>query len=207
MKGKPKKVLVVGGSGHARVLVDTLQIQGREIVGIADPKFKVGIKLLGISVLGGDEVVEGLLPEDVDLVNGIGVLPGSSSRWRVAKSLRERGFDWTTVVHPSAFKSASAQVETGVQVMAGAILQTGVKIGRDAVINTGATVDHDCIIGEECWVSPGAILCGGVQLGSQAYIGAGAIILQNITIGSGVLVTAGSVIRNDILEVDSVGVE
>lgn len=204
---KPTNIFVVGGSGHARVVVDALHVQGLRVAGIVDPNFEVGTRIEDVAVLGGDEIIEELRSGEVDLVNGVGALPGSLSRWRIAKSLRERGFEWKTVVHPTAIKSVNFREESGVQIMAGAVLQSGVKIGRDSVINTRATIDHDCVIGNECWISPGAILCGGVQLGCRTYVGAGAVIIQNVTIGNGVLVKAGSLICDDIQDMEYVSSE
>ena len=48
-------VIVVGGGGHAKVLVSTLLLQHRKVLGFVDPKSL--LPLLGIASLGDDDGV------------------------------------------------------------------------------------------------------------------------------------------------------
>ena len=49
-------VIVIGGGGHAKVLVSTLLLQNRSIFGFVDPKPSLP-PLLGIVHLGDDDLV------------------------------------------------------------------------------------------------------------------------------------------------------
>lgn len=62
-------LLVLGAGGHARVLVDALQCRGARIEGILDPGVPTGEEILGVRVLGGDELVGRYDPAEVRLVN------------------------------------------------------------------------------------------------------------------------------------------
>lgn len=199
MSSREKPIVIIGGSGHARVLIDSLHAQNRQLIGILDPKLRQGDEILGTPVLGGDEVLETISPDSVALVNGLGVLPGHHDRWRMADAIRQKGYEFSIVRHPSAVISNDVHFESGVQVMAGCVLQTGVKVGRDSVINSGSLIDHDCNIGQQCWISPGVTLCGNVRLGQGVYVGTGVNIIHNISIQDGMLAKAGATIVEDVL--------
>ena len=194
----PKDILVIGAGGHARVLLEALVLSGREIVGMVDPDKQAGTECFGFRVLGGDDVLQGLNPREIELVNGIGTMPGRDTRWRVASRMRSLGFEFSKVVHPSAIIGVDTVLEPGVQIMAGAIIQPGTRVGVDSIINTGAIVDHDCEIGGCCHLGPGVVLSGNVTVGEYSHIGTGSSIIQGITVGDCSLVAAGSVVYKDI---------
>ena len=198
MKKYEKTLLFIGGSGHARVLIDSVLRDKGQIVGILDPKYPKGEIISGVEVLGGDEVITQFDRHSIELVNGLGVLPSKLRRWDIVKSYQESGYEFAKVVHPSAIVSDNVMLDSGVQVMAGCVLQDGVKVGRHTVINTGTTIDHGCVIGRECWLSPGVTICADVTVGPRTYVGAGAVVIQDITIQENVLVKAGTCVTNDL---------
>jgi len=191
-------VIVMGCGGHAKVLISALRAAGREIIGIADPRAVPGSRLLDVSVLGGDEVVHDHAPAQIELVNGIGSMPGSDTRSRIAATLRGAGYRFATVVHPSAVIAESVILDEGVQVMAGCVLQPDVSIGIDSIVNTGASVDHDVMIGAHCHIAPGVTLSGNVLVGDDVHIGTGSSVIQGISIGSGSIIAAGAVVFANI---------
>lgn len=191
-------VLLVGAGGHAKVLLEVLKIMGREIVGLVTKDLVKGDSFYGIDVLGDDDVLIGFSPCDVDLVNGIGALPGVLLRWDLAKLFRERGFEFASVIHPAAVIANDIVLHKGVQIMAGCVIQPNVTIGQDTIVNTGTTIDHDCYIGDNCHLAPGVTLCGSVNIGDNSIIGAGATVIQDIKIGESVIAAAGSVIYENI---------
>ncbi len=193
-----KPVIVLGAGGHAKVVIDTLQQSGREITGLTDPNIIKGNKYFDVNVLGDDGIIQEYMSDEVELANGLGTIPGSDLRWRIASRMRSLGYKFTIVIHPSAVIANSAYLEEGVQIMAGCILQPDVVVGRDTIINTGVSIDHDCQIGANCHIAPGVSLSGGVRIGDFVHIGTGATAIQNISIGSNSVVAAGSVIYRDI---------
>jgi sugar O-acyltransferase (sialic acid O-acetyltransferase NeuD family) len=189
---------LIGAGGHGMVVLDALLASGVPIKGILDPAFAVGTHRLGIPVLGGDEVLEGLDPGDAVLANGIGAVPYAASRMSVHDRFKEKGFDFVNVVHPSAIVGRSVHLGEGCQLMAGAILQPGVSLGDGVVINTRSSIDHDSLIADHVFVSPGVVLCGGVVVEGGAFIGAGATVLPAVKIGARSVVAAGSVVIRQI---------
>ena len=191
-------VIVMGAGGHAGVLIDTLEVLAREIIGLTDSNSaRHGTRLLGYEVIGTDDVIERWDVGSIRLVNGIGSIGSAAVRSAIYVAYTARGYAFETVVHPTAIVSRHAEIGPGVQVLAGAIVQAGARIGANTIVNSGAIVEHDCTIGPHCHVAPGAVLSGGVTIGEAAHIGTGASVKQDVLIGAAIIVASGAaVVRN-----------
>lgn len=193
----PLPLIVVGGAGHAKVLVSTLLLQQRVILGFVDPKESLPA-LLGVSRLGGDDEVLHHSPSQIHLVNGVGSIGSTALRRAVYERFREKGYIFDQVIHASAEIAPETDAGEGVQVMARAVIQPGTRLGENVVINTGALIDHDCRIDAHAHIAPGATLSGSVHIGKGAHIGTGASIIQGIEIGEGSIVGAGAVVVRNV---------
>jgi UDP-perosamine 4-acetyltransferase len=192
-------VIVIGGGGHARVVIDALLAQGAEILGVCDPALPAAQPgPFGLEVLGDDEAVSAHAPGAVKLANGLGA-PGATRRRReVFEAFAARGYRFVTVVHPSAVIGREVELGEGAQVMAGVVVQTGARIGRNAILNTGCRIDHDCRIGDHAHIAPGAVLSGVITVEDEVFIGAGASVIQGMRIGHGAIIGAGTVVVRDV---------
>jgi UDP-perosamine 4-acetyltransferase len=197
--GKPRDVIVLGGGGHGRVVIDLLQVLGRKLRGVIDRDPSAAARLpAGAVYLGGDEAIEGLASDSVVLANGLGSVGRIDARRRIFADLRSRGFRFVTLRHPSAIVAADVVIGEGSQIMAGSVLQTGTRIGANVIVNTRASVDHDCEIGDHCHIAPGVVLSGGVRIGAATHIGTAAAVTQNVVIGSDAVIGAGAIVVRDI---------
>lgn len=192
-------VLILGAGGHAKVLVEALLANSAIIAGIVDADAALtGTRLLGVPVIGGDELVSQFPQDEILLVNGIGSIRQPVRRRDIFLRFKELGYSFATVVHPSAVVASDVELGEGAQIMAGAVIQPGSLIGKNAVINTRASVDHDCAIGVHVHIAPGATLSGGVTVGQGSHIGTGATVIQGIDIGEESLVGAGALVLHDV---------
>lgn len=192
-------VIILGAGGHAKVLVDALQLAAVKIVGIVDTDAGThGTSLLGVRVLGGEEVLPLHDPKQVRLVNGLGSVGLPEKRRQLFESFRKRGYTFQSVLHPSAVIGSGVILGEGAQIMAGAVVQTGARIGMNVILNTGVRVDHDCVVGAHAHLAPGAILCGGVRVGDASHVGAGATVIQEVVVGAGCLIGAGALVLADV---------
>lgn len=189
-------LVIIGGGGHTRVLIDVLLGMHAKIEGIVtQEEVLVGQSILGVPVL----VVEKDFKSDparVLLVNGVGNRArGNGSGLRVRESIQMRfaqlGFRFASVISPQAIISAHAELAEGVQLLHGAILQAGASIHTHAILNTGAVVEHDCAVGAFSHIAPAAVLCGGVQIGKYVHVGANATVVQQLHVGDSAVVGAG----------------
>lgn len=194
---KSKKIIVIGGGGHAKVLIDAILSMGNyEIGGILDGQLKVGEKVSGVPVIGGDELLNQL--KGVCLAVGVGTVKATDKRKTIYERYKRNGFEFPIIIHNNAYISKTAKQQDGVQVMAGAIINPEAEIGENTIINTGAIVEHECKIASHCHISLNAVLGGNVTVGECSHVGMGAHILQGIKIGNYVTVGAGAVVTKDV---------
>ncbi len=193
--------IILGGGGHAKVLIDSLQLSGGvTLYAVLDKDHsRWGTDLLGVPLIGDDS----LLPEMIDrgvncFVVGIGSIGDCRPRRKLFNLGLSLGFRPFTVIHPTSVLSRWAKVGLGSQLLPCSIVNAGASIGIDAIINTGAIVEHDCIIGDHAHIAIGARLASNVKVGSGALIGAGAIVKQCISIGNEAIVGAGAVVIEDV---------
>ncbi|MGQ9558024.1 MAG: acetyltransferase [Desulfurispora sp.] len=191
-----KSVILIGGGGHARVVLDLLLLNGTTVLGITE-KYKQ-ITLFNVPIIGDDDVILDYSPDKIMLANGLGFADSLENRAKVYNFFKKKGYRFETLIHPSAVLSPLACLAEGVQVMAGAVVQVGCLIGENTIINTRASVDHDCVLGKHVHIAPGAIVSGGVTIGDNAYIGAGATLIHGVTIGKNSIVAAGAVVVRDV---------
>ena len=191
------QIVILGGGGHACVVHSALIAMKQEVLGFCDPDEDV---LLGryVKRLGNDEALSYFSPKDVKLVNGIGSVGDASVRHALFCKYRDMGFDFLTVVHPSAVMGPDVVLKSGCQIMSGAIIQVGAEIGENTLVNTAAVVEHHCCLGEGVHVASGAILSGGVDVQKNVHVGAGATVIQGCRIGAGAIIGAGSVVTCDV---------
>ena len=174
-----------GASGHAKVIVDILQSNGKQITGMIDDNPAIN-ELVGYPVYHE-------LENPTPVIVSIG---DNRIRRKVVEKLQDAEFE--TAVHTSAIVSPQSEIGEGTVVMQGAIIQSGVVVEKHCIINTGASVDHDCKIADFVHISPHATLCGNVRVGEGTWIGAGTTVIQGVTIGKWCVVGAGSVVTKDI---------
>lgn len=197
-----KKIVLIGGGGHAKVVIDAIKCSKKyAIFGIVDPKLRVGDTVLGVKVLGGDEVLCDMSRKRIKhAFIGIASIGKCKLRKEVYKRLKTLNFELPVVVHPKAIVASSVELGEGTFVAVRAVVNPCTKIGRNAIINTSSSVDHDCIIGDFVHISPGVTLSGGVKVGDETHIGTGATVIQNLTIGKRCIIGAGQTIRHDMAD-------
>lgn len=196
----PKKIVVVGGGGHATVLIDLLQsLRAYRVIGYIDTKNNG--KIFGVPYLGDDSALLGLLKKHKKLAGalGIGKVTAHDKRVAILKVMSEAGLELPPIISPKAHVSRHAELAEGVVVMAGAVVQAKARIGLGSIVNTGASVDHDCVLGVDVHVCPGAALSAASAVGDHSLIGAGSCIVQGVKVGSRCLVGAGAAVTKDCL--------
>lgn len=193
--------VLIGGGGHASVLLDCLHCSGAaEVAGLLVPeRDRWGSMFEGALVLGGDDLVPSLVERGIThFVIGVGGVGDNGPRKRLFESAEAAGLIPLIVVHPSCVVSASAKVGRGCQILPAAVVNAGAHLGANVIINTGAIVEHDCEVGDHVHIATGARLASTVKVGSLAHIGAGATVIQCRNIGAGATVGAGAVVVKDV---------
>jgi sugar O-acyltransferase (sialic acid O-acetyltransferase NeuD family) len=193
-------IVIVGASGHAKVIIDIVERQGAfRIAGLID-SFKVpGTELMGYNVLGNEDCIAELLALG-KITGGLVAIGHNWVRCRVVKKIRELapGFRFFTAVHPSARIAREVTLGAGTAIMAGVSINPGARIGDFCFINTNASVDHDTVLAEFSCLQPNAATGGNVKIGECSAISMGATVIHGVTIDSHTVVGAGSTVLCDI---------
>lgn len=188
-----KPTLLIGGGGHAKVLLEILRKQNANILGVVAPE-PIGNSSIfsGLKQYLKDEDVFNFNSTEILLVNGIGSLPGCSLRRTIYDKFIHAGYTFSSVISSEALVSEYCHLSAGVQVMAGAIINVDAEIGENTIVNSGAVLEHDCKIGNHNHIAPGAVLSGAVRTGNNVHIGTGASVIQMVQISDFCLVAAGA---------------
>jgi sugar O-acyltransferase (sialic acid O-acetyltransferase NeuD family) len=197
---KPQSVVVIGGGGHATVVMAVLvRLPEFHTLGYVDPR-DCG-EPFGIQRLGGDEVLPDLSAGgQTAAVLGVGKVRAGLHRVSLLDRLGEMGFALPVVVAPSAQIGSGSCLGPGTVVMDGVVIQPGCVVGRAGILNTGAVVDHDCVLGDDVHIGPSATLSGNVRVGDGCMIGVGAAVIQGVRISSGCTIGAGAAVVRDCTE-------
>ncbi|MFH1791015.1 MAG: acetyltransferase [Candidatus Omnitrophota bacterium] len=199
-KNRVKRIVIVGGGGHAKVVIDAARKQGGfRIAGVADPSLKKGSSIMGAPALGGDSVLPAVLARGVKYAFvGVGSVGDTGPRKKIYNALKRIGFNIPVIVHPASVIADDVELGDGTFVAAGAVINPGTRTGKNVIINTCASVDHDCALGDFAHIAPNAVLSGGVRIGEDTHVGVGATVIQNIAVGKRCLIKAGAVLTDSI---------
>lgn len=190
-----KKIILIGGGGHARVIKTILDLEKDvECVGYTDVKACD----IDLPYLGTDQALEKYLKHGIRLILGIGSIDLPRHRQSIYEKFKKWGYQFYSVIHPQAIVSSGVQLSEGVQIMAAAVINTGTVIKENVIINTSSTIEHDCRVGDHSHIAPGVTLSGNVKIGVGCHVGTGATLIQGVTIGDHCLIGAGSVVISNI---------
>ncbi|HTP74067.1 MAG TPA: acetyltransferase [Burkholderiaceae bacterium] len=188
-----------GTSGHARVVTTLVRLtRSWDIVGYVDEvnQDRWGGEFCGLPVLGGRDVLGSLQRRGVrHLFLAFGA---NAERSSLARELEKSGFEFPTLVHPSAVVADDVALGAGVYVGPGAILNADAIVRSQTIINSGAIVEHEARVGHAVHIGPRACLAGAVTVGDCAWIGAGAVIRDKCEVGEHAMVGMGAVVARSV---------
>lgn len=193
-----KPLVLIGGGGHCKAVIDVVESAGYSILGILDRPEELGKMVLKYSVIGTDEDIP-LFINKADFLITVGQIKSPSLRLKLYEMVKGVGGRLATVVSPTAYVSKYAKIGEGTIIMHKALLNADVTIGNNTIINTMANVGHDVHVGSHCHISTGVMLCGNSFIGDGVFIGSQSVVNQGVTIRGGVIASL-SAVNKDILE-------
>ena len=182
-----KKLVIIGASGHGKVIADIAIKNGYEEIVFLDDDESL-TECAGFPVVGKTSEAESM---DEDKIIAVG-------NAKIREQIQGKLKNIVTLIHPNAVVSRRVEIGKGTVVMAGAVINSDVVIGNGCIINTGSSVDHDCRIGDFSHVSVGAHVAGTCIIGNHSWIGAGVTVSNNINICNDCIIGAGAVVIKNI---------
>lgn len=192
-----KPLILVGGGGHCKSVIDAVESSRREIAGILDVAQNVGKSILGYKIMGTDEDIS-RYTDGYEYVITVGNIKDTSLRHTIARKIIVAGGTLATIVAGTANVSRHARVNAGTVVLHGAMVNAGAVIGENCIINTLANVEHDAVVGDFCHISTGAMINGDCKVGENTFLGSQSVMLNGVEICAGCVVAAGSFVRKSI---------
>jgi sugar O-acyltransferase (sialic acid O-acetyltransferase NeuD family) len=195
-----KSLLILGGGGHAKMCIEVInQMNLWEIAGITDPILPINSKLLGVQVIGKDNIIDSLISQGLRYaILGVGGVLNPRLRNKLFILLKSKNLEIPNIIHPSASIEESVKLGEGNQIMQGAIIGSSVNIGDNCIINSGSIVSHDAVISDNVHIAPGATIAGSVTIGNNTIVGMGVTIFLGVRIGENVIIKNGMDIFTNI---------
>ena len=194
-----KNLILIGGGGHCKSVIDVAESAGYTILGILDRSIPVGETVLGYKVLGNDDLIEPYL-DKAEFIVTVGQIKSPAIRIRLNKMVKNAGGKLATVIAPTAHVSKYATIGEGTVVMHQAVVNAGARIGVGCILNTFANIEHDVILGNFCHISTGAMVNGEAEVGEGTFIGSQSVVNQCVKVCNMTVVASGSVVHKDITE-------
>jgi sugar O-acyltransferase (sialic acid O-acetyltransferase NeuD family) len=194
------KVIVVGASGHAKVVIDVIEKEGKfAVAGLVDTYRSCGHRCFGYSVLGTEFDLPALMSKH-GIRGGIAAIGDNWVRSKVVDKILRLAPDFTfiTPIHPSAAIARGVQIGRGTVIMAGVTINSDSRIGEHCIINTNCSVDHDNTMMDYASLAPGVITGGNVTVHEYSAISLGAKLIHGRTIGRHTVIGAGATVLEDI---------
>lgn len=196
IRGEP--VLLVGGGGHCRSVIEVLEQCKILVAGIVHGNDCAFEPVFSFPPLGRDADLPRLRAKYAKALVTVGQINTSRIRQKLFNLLETMKFEFPIPISPQAWVSSRANLACGTIVMHQALVNAGAKIGKNCIINNRAIVEHDCRVGDHCHIAVGAILCGGVQVDEGSFVGANAVVREGVRIGKECVVGMGARVYRDV---------
>lgn len=193
-----RPLILVGGGGHCKSVIEAAESSGYEIKGILDVPSEADKEVLpGHKVIGTDDEIP-QYTANCDFVITVGFIKNPALRVKLYNKVKEAGGRLATIVASTAYVSKYAEVGEGTVVMHQAFVNAGAKVGNNCIINTFANIEHDAEVGDHSHISTGTMVNGECKIGENCFIGSQSVCANSIVIGSDIIVGSGSCVRKSL---------
>ncbi len=189
-----KPLILVGGGGHCKSVIEVAESAGYTIIGILDKPEEVGKQVLDYKVIGTDDDI----PQYVDkseFVITVGQIKSVTIRKKIAECIKKAGGKLATIIASDATVSKYATIGEGSVILHKCVVNADAKIGKNCIINTMANIEHEVEIGDYCHISTGVMVNGMTKVGSDTFIGSGSVLYNCIEVPNNSIIPAGTIVR------------
>ena len=190
----PAPLLVLGTREISAEIADVAMQAGHRVESFVenlDPE-RCNTTLAGLPIRWIDDVAA--LADTHLAVLGI----GTTRRWLLAEQAAGLGFEFATIVHPSANVSPTTKLGAGSIVSPGVCVGAHTTVGRHVFLNRGCLIGDHSVLDDYVTVSPGAIVSGLCHVATSAFVATGAVVIDRVSIGERSVVGAGAVVTRDV---------
>ncbi len=190
-------MILIGGGGHCKSLIDVAESAGYRIAGILDRPEELGKKILNYEVIGNDDDIPKYVGS-AEFIISVGYIRNPDLRIKLYELVKQQGGQFATLIASTAYVSQYASLGEGTVVMHHAFVNAEATVGKNVILNTFSNIEHGSIVGDQCHISTGVMVNGDCKVGNNCFIGSGSVLYNGVSITDGVVVSAGSVVRRPI---------
>ncbi len=188
-----KKLLIFGGSGHAKDVIHIAKSIGYQ-------EFEIVTTNGSCEINAHTAVKEAEFnPANYENWDFFAAIGNNAHRQRFLEQYATLNF--VNIISPTAEISDSARIGRGCYVGAFAYIAPDTTLGDGSILNSHSILGHDSSIGDYSQIGPRACVSGHVEIGQKVFIGAGAlfnngspteplVIPNHVSIGMGCHITA-----------------
>ena len=192
------EIILIGGGGNCKKIIDMILSKKLKIKGILDDKFDKN----DITCYKNIKII-GKISDIINYKNYNIVVTIGNIDFRANFFNKYNNYKYINIIHNKSSVSDSANLGKGI------IIHYGVYVGPNVIIkdfchlDTSSIVEHDCILEKNIMVCPGTNICGGVEIKDNVFIGAGTTIINStdnkkIILNNKCFIGAGSLITKSI---------
>jgi acetyltransferase EpsM len=187
--------ILIGNSGHAKVIRDSIEASGDRVFAILDDRDV-------IPSMDG-EIFRGPISEltrllEIEERRVILAYSDNGVRKQLVEFLKLPEERYGIVIHPKAIVSPFSEIGAGTVIMPGAIVNSGAVVGKHSILNSMSVVEHESVLQAYVHVSTGAVITREVTVAQGASLGANSTVIPNRKIGEWSIVGAGSAVIADL---------
>ena len=186
-QGLLKKIAIVGNSGYAQEIVQTLLMLAAKEEQIAYFVEKTFID--HESRIQPQFALDSLVAEATEYSIYFGL--GDGKLREQLSSKFEEGLTFPNLIHPMAVIGSYVQYGLGFVCQQFATVTTNVILGNFCQLNVQSGIGHDCVIGDFFTGLPASAVLGNVHIGNHVTLGANSTVLPGVSICDHVFIGAG----------------
>ena len=152
-----KPLILVGGGGHCKSVIEAAESAGYSILGVLDMPEEVGKKILSTKVIGTDDDIPAYV-DQAEFVITVGFIKNPATRIKLYNKVKEAGGKLATIIASTAYVSKYAEIGEGTVVLHQAFVNAGAKVGCNVILNTATNIEHDAVIGDHSHIGAGSLV-------------------------------------------------
>jgi sugar O-acyltransferase (sialic acid O-acetyltransferase NeuD family) len=192
------ELILVGGGGHCKSVIDAAESSGFRIKGILDIPANIGKKVLNYNIIGSDDDIL-KYAKDAFFVVTVGQLDNADLRIKLHDRILNAGGKLAIIIASSAYVSKHALLGEGTVVLHHATVNANACIGKGCIINTLSNIEHDVVVGDFTHISTGVMINGECKVGSFVFVGSQSVLKHGVLLADNVVIGAGTFVKNDVL--------
>ena len=192
-------VVLFGAGQIAEVAKVYLDAHGPDrVVGFTvDASHRHGDSFAGLPLVEWETLEERFPPGEIKLLGPLSYRRMNEFRRDRHLQGRQRGYDFTTFIHPASHIYTDA-IGENCFILENNVVQPFARLGDGVMMWSGNHIGHHCVIGDYCFIASQVGLAGGVQLGARCFVAGKAGVESGVSIGEGCFLGGGVVVKKNL---------